>query len=207
MAEPGVINRAVPKSKREAIISGLAHDQIKTRVKSSLEQYLRSFLDTTGTNRSILSTISPQSLTWITNQSSDANPNDRVLFVGDAEVARVVALNPDQILPAPVAERLAQMGAGQTRKLKGRKRTYQGMLGALWKRIDEDRARDFYVRSKARFKALKAAGRLEHWRRLRDYREERAPSDAAAEHTRRVYYPHASRRRLMNRLFSRNCDA
>ena len=71
----GYVHRGIPKSTREALHSQ-AHQLARVRAKSAIEQYLRSFFDTDGTNRNFLPVVGAEALKWITDKTVATNPND-----------------------------------------------------------------------------------------------------------------------------------
>lgn len=71
----GFVVKAVPKSVREAV-SQHSHDRLKSITKSAIEQYIRSFLDTDGRNRSIIESVAKGSLQFITDKSLQVS-NDK----------------------------------------------------------------------------------------------------------------------------------
>lgn len=75
----GYVRRAVPKSQAEAL-SNKAHARAKTIAKSALEQYIRSFMDTDGPNRSVVNTLGSGILNFITDKSiqDDKDPRKKV---------------------------------------------------------------------------------------------------------------------------------
>jgi hypothetical protein len=133
---------------------------------------------------------------------SEANPNNRTLFVSNEEVARVVALNADQQLPGPVIGRLTLIAHGEVKTPRGRRSSCETPLRALVQQALDDNARAYYERAHTR---LKASPRLlkRACRRFRLQDDCKTPSDCAAELTRLLYFPNVgSRRSVMNRLFS-----
>ncbi len=70
----GFVATATPRSVVEAVAQ--THDRLKSITKSALERYIRSFLDTDGTNRSAIETVAKGSLSYITDRSLD--PKDDV---------------------------------------------------------------------------------------------------------------------------------
>jgi hypothetical protein len=67
----GFTVKAVPRSVVESV-SSQSHDRLKTITKSAIEQYIRSFLDTTGKNRSAIESVAKGSLQYITDKSIEA---------------------------------------------------------------------------------------------------------------------------------------
>lgn len=67
----GFTVKAVPKSVKESV-SRQGHDRLKTITKSAVEQYLRSFLDSDGDNRSAIESVAKGSLQYVTDKSLNA---------------------------------------------------------------------------------------------------------------------------------------
>jgi hypothetical protein len=67
----GYLNRKIAQSTQEALAQYTA-DHIKTIVKSTIQKYIASFMDTTGGNRDLFKTITKMGLQFVTDKSFDA---------------------------------------------------------------------------------------------------------------------------------------
>lgn len=161
-----------------------------------------SYLDVPTTNPYEL--FGPDTLASLARRIlwSEANPNNRTLFVSNEEVVRVVALNANQQLPSPVVDRLNRIALKEVKTPRGRRSDCETPLRALAQQALDDNARDYYERAQSRLKAKPRL--LERARARFGLNEEcETPSGYAAELTRLRYFRDVgSWRSVMNRLFS-----
>src|SRR5271163_2046813 len=66
----GYLNRKIAESVQDAI-AHYSVDHIKTIVKSAIQRYIQSFMDTDGGNRELFQTITRMGLQYITDKSFD----------------------------------------------------------------------------------------------------------------------------------------
>lgn len=79
MSEPqGYVFKPIPHSVQESI-SSASNDRVKTITKASIQGYIKTFMDSMGSNRKLMEAITKQGLQYITDKSfsQDDDPTKR----------------------------------------------------------------------------------------------------------------------------------